>query len=559
MLQNPRQESNQKFHFFADDAAAFITNVKKNIKKTREALRDYEEATGAKLHDGKTKVLQLGANKDKDLNLQEEGIEFEVMKTDQSEKYLGGLVGNEIDEEASFTDPLEKLKKVARIWRAKKIGLHARVLVANTILLQASRYRASFNTISKEKLKEITMMIQNFIWKGKRAKKRWSCVVQSRSKAGLGAIDPQCAYDAEKISRLAKAGANDNHPWVSWKKRKDQKIRNKWGIVGKIEAIKTNRKLKWNKNDFFEQAYEAWHEISESKITHRSVANRFKEGVWWNPNVTKNGITFYVRALHAKGIVTIADFVRYMDSFNKNGGKRSSESLEVFNAVEKYLYAKVAKSTKKIGTTLGDKWKNFDTMKCRDCTEKLKEKRFPSNARPSQAITTIRKFLTTRELDFWWKVNHNLVVTNAQAIYFNSKQYDSRCDLCVQGKETRAHLNGGCPMIKKIWEEAAKEEKHLGVYDPDNWNLDYKFKVRGMIVAAKLRYAVDQYKVQMNLKRRRRGVNIDLVLDNWRRAVRDFDSNFKDSARLQELMKEEERAEEEESGTETDSKTDTND
>ncbi len=51
------EEHEDKVSLYADDSATFISR-RENIKKTRSVIEQYENATGAKLHEGKTKIIE---------------------------------------------------------------------------------------------------------------------------------------------------------------------------------------------------------------------------------------------------------------------------------------------------------------------------------------------------------------------------------------------------------------------------------------------------------------------------------------------------------------------
>jgi hypothetical protein len=180
-ITEPITGQSNRISLFADDAAAFISNVEESITILRAALGDYEKATGAKLHDTKTMILKLGSNKIKNLDFKAQGIKFEIMKNDQVERYLGDAVGSNVSEEKRFDEQLAKMEKTGNRWRREGIGLHSRALVANTVMLQAAKYRASFHTVSVEKIEQIRQIQENFLWKKKKKD-------QSKDQEELGSI-----------------------------------------------------------------------------------------------------------------------------------------------------------------------------------------------------------------------------------------------------------------------------------------------------------------------------------------------------------------------------------
>ena len=86
---------------FADDSSTVIRRIKQ-IAKARVIIRKYEKATGAALHDGKTKLAKLGRRRGRELTNEMIGVKFKIMTEDQVEEYLGDVIGNNVGEEERF-------------------------------------------------------------------------------------------------------------------------------------------------------------------------------------------------------------------------------------------------------------------------------------------------------------------------------------------------------------------------------------------------------------------------------------------------------------------------
>ena len=90
-----RDNKEDRVSLFADDSATFIAS-RRMIRIVREIIAEYERATGQKLHDGKTKILRVGKNSTREMTNEEIGVDFEIMKAGDVERYLGDMVGNEV-------------------------------------------------------------------------------------------------------------------------------------------------------------------------------------------------------------------------------------------------------------------------------------------------------------------------------------------------------------------------------------------------------------------------------------------------------------------------------
>jgi endonuclease/exonuclease/phosphatase family metal-dependent hydrolase len=546
----PHSKQSTKISLFADDAAAFITNVAGTITKLRKALGDYEEATGARLHDGKTMILGIGSNKGAELNFKQQGIEFEVMKETQVEKYLGSQVGNSVSETDRFKDPLEKSKKTSARWSRENISMHGRVLVANTVLLSKIRYRASCNTISKEQVEQIRKDQEFFIWKNKKTRRKWCHLVQQYDKGGMKLLDPECAFNAEKISILQRANKNEQHPWVMWKNKKDYEIRKKWGIVGDITRIQTNSKLKWNEEDLFEKTYQIWHSISTSKEagTNKEGQDKKLQGIWWNPNITDSkGNSFYIKAIADSGFITVCDFnTLYATLKDTNGINNFNKTYktnvgEIHKAVLVFLGKEINKDEQTAGVTTAEgAWCSIDTLASRDSYQLLINNKFPSKHTTNTAITEVRSKLSAKELDFWWDSLHNLTWTTPQLSHFNLatstlKITSNKCPFCKTKKETRQHLNEDCEQAKNLWEKAELLYPKMGKFTAAKWNCTAnKIGKTEIILTAKLRYQwhVHRYNI---LRKRSPATNIDLVISNWQIAIEHYERKYNRTLLQEEL------------------------
>jgi nitrogen regulatory protein PII len=551
-ITEPVTGQSSKISLFADDAAAFIENVTESITVLRAALRDYEKATGAKLHDTKTVILKLGSNKVKHLDFTEQGVQFEIMKNDQVERYLGDAVGSKVSEEKRFAEQLTKMEKTGNRWRREQIGLHSRALVANTIMLQAAKYRASFHTVSATKIEEIRKIQEDFLWQKKKGSKQrprraWQHVIQPYEKGGLKMLDPRCSFDAEKIGILQRANNNKLHPWVPWKKKKDKELRQKWGIVGDITKIKPNTELQWNESDLFEKTYQVWHSIGTSKEagTEKFAEARIMQGIWWNPNITdEQGESYYNKKLADKGILTILQFLNYYIEL-ENKERTENQLFEIVNKATEYATNeqedKQNNQGSKIGiTTMEGEWKEFDKIKSQDCYKLLLNIRFPSDNIPNAAITKVRKKLTTRELDYWWNLLHNLVPTRAQMLHFQWSQQkiktrSNKCALCNNHKETRTHMNGECEQASELFLLAATEHPDIGAFSIEKWNCtEDEATERETVLIAKLRYQLHKHRMAI-MRKTSPSTNLEIVISNWKIEIENFDNNF-DKSELQKKL-----------------------
>ena len=165
------------------------------------------------------------------------------MKQDEIERYLGDMIGGEVTEEQTLHLCFEKMTKAGYRWRRVKTSILARSLIANTVLLSTTLYRASLNVFSNDMIDKIRRKIKAFVWNKDESKRfrvgaRWEKVVAKKSEGGLGLMDVGCAFDATGIRWIKRLAYTEQKgetapPWKAW-------------IVMKIRLFKCRVAIKGN-------------------------------------------------------------------------------------------------------------------------------------------------------------------------------------------------------------------------------------------------------------------------------------------------------------------------
>ena len=70
----------------------------------------------------------MGKTRKEEMTAKQLGVEFEVMKVDEREVYLGDIIGNDIEEEERFEERMKKMKKVAKRWKREDVGIYGRAI-----------------------------------------------------------------------------------------------------------------------------------------------------------------------------------------------------------------------------------------------------------------------------------------------------------------------------------------------------------------------------------------------------------------------------------------------
>ena len=143
----PTSGQMDKVSLFADDSSVLFGNPKEEIREGRKIFSEYEKATGGELHDGKTKILPMGRSRGTIGTPEQLGVKFEIMSDDDTEKYLGDIIGHEISEEMRYAEGVRKMKEVDQRWTKEKLTVYGKAVIANTLMLAPIKYRADINVV----------------------------------------------------------------------------------------------------------------------------------------------------------------------------------------------------------------------------------------------------------------------------------------------------------------------------------------------------------------------------------------------------------------------------
>ena len=180
----------------------------------RAIIKQYEEATASKLHDGKTQVLMLGSNRQAGLSNQAIGVEFNIMAEEDAERYLGDLVGHAVNEETRFAGAIGKMEKVAQQWSNLHTKVYGRAIVANSIMLAQVLYRGQVNVVSTKMRERAKSIITEFMRQGKKKGIQWEKLLLPIEEGGVGLRDLSTALDTQMIRVLKLMSTKADQPWV---------------------------------------------------------------------------------------------------------------------------------------------------------------------------------------------------------------------------------------------------------------------------------------------------------------------------------------------------------
>jgi hypothetical protein len=420
------------------------------------------KASGSKLHDGKTVIMKMG--KMREMTKKQLGVEFTIMEKG------GDVIGNEVEEETTFGEIIEKVEELGAKWNKEQIGIYGRSIVANTLLLAKLKHRANVNAISKRVKKKIMDAFKAFVWKGKekRARVRWEVMIKGVDEGGIGVKDPIIALDSAKVSMLVRLMTRDRQPWMKWIERKLMRVAKRWGVEEAM-AAKTKKKQRDGLKEtcLVECTLKIWLEIG--------------------------------------------------------GTKREPREVEVERKGKKEMRRETG-----FGVEVGKEWIAIERLKSKHIYAILTEKRTKlKDYQPNKAhkhVNEIQKQLSADERDYWWRRTHKLIsIKKTESKWKRDKHgvlVDSKCPVCKLEEEDREHYEYGCKVMEGLRERVARKAgRESSQISKEEWMLETEVEVGLRVLIAKARWIYHCERCKIDIGKRRR-MNIEIVMQRLDRRMK---------------------------------------
>ena len=456
-------QKGDRVSLFADDSAAFVAR-REQIEQARIIIRQYEKATGQKLHDDKTKIMRIGKGRAERMTNKEVGVDFEIMTEDETERYLGDIVGNQVTEERRFNELVEKMSSEGGRWNREKIGIYGRAIIANTLLMSKVKFRADINPLSTLLTRRIRDEIRSFMWKGKKAGTRWEILLRPVQEGGVGLRDPGCVFDVAKVKMLVHLRDGVRQPWKKWVERKIKRVGRRWGVADVLTAQPTLRQRKeLRENCLVERALKVWFEVGKGMTREQMI--------------------------------------------KKRGGEANVDVMS-------------QKDRDELGLMIGTTWTPINKLMTKQIYGQLMMKRMKMKKyKPKQAHDNLQKIqanLTAMERDYWWRVNHNLVMTRKRESKY--KQVQATCPVCGEEEEDMKHYMYDCPKVQELIERV-KSKAGMTSINREQWALEAKNMThRAMTTIAKARWIHHQERCQICMGKRKR-MNTQIMMNRLEKAM----------------------------------------
>jgi hypothetical protein len=191
---------------YADDTSIVIRS---DVALTAvfQIFQRYERASGAKLNVAKSHGLLVGkwsSRNDLPVALNWSSSQITIM---------GSQLCN-VEHHESWDKQLTQLESVLMAWKARKLSLHGRALIVNSLGLSKFWYLASFLCLPDVEVKRINAQVFSFVWQKKREWLARTSVTQRISQGGLGVVDVTRKVGSLHVMWVRRLLDNPDHPCI---------------------------------------------------------------------------------------------------------------------------------------------------------------------------------------------------------------------------------------------------------------------------------------------------------------------------------------------------------
>ena len=184
---------------YADDTTAYLAE-QDNPNHLWKILDTWCIASGTKFNSKKTEIIPIGAQKFRELVIQQRRTSEDMPTFDKSIKILqereaahilGGWIRNGISDKAVWSKSINKVKNYFERWGKSNPTIFGRHLIVQMFGGGATQYLAAVQGMPNQVVKTYQKMISEFIWDGKKGAVNKTHLIAPLQKGGIHLLDIQ--------------------------------------------------------------------------------------------------------------------------------------------------------------------------------------------------------------------------------------------------------------------------------------------------------------------------------------------------------------------------------
>ena len=262
---------------YADDTTLFLDGNLSSLQFTVKILKWFEKVSGLAINNEKTKVVKLGALRDRSMHWQgkfgfEWTVSFEILGIHYNINDMENIT------KLNIYKKLGEVKKLIRIWHSRNLTPYGKVTIIKSLLLSKfTHILLSLPSPNTDLFKELDKLFSDFLWSNKHPKFRKEIVEAEIIDGGL---------------KLHNIATFDSALKLGWLKRFN-KSNSKWTIIPtefELEGVfcygsdYIERIEGLNSNPFWHDVLISLKKLWKSSIVYdKTVINEIP--LWYNPNL----------------------------------------------------------------------------------------------------------------------------------------------------------------------------------------------------------------------------------------------------------------------------------
>ncbi|KAL3675865.1 hypothetical protein R1sor_025813 [Riccia sorocarpa] len=202
---------------FADDTGISITMEEQQFARLQEVIRDYEQASGARLNVQKSTIMQLKPGPAPEWLA---GTRCEIAGPGRPFVYLGVQTNSPVDERLITESIVQKMMKKLNHWSNKLLSWPARTILLKHVLAATPLYQLMSVGLCRDGIEDLERLFRTFLWGwnedggAKTSLVVWERVSQSKLKGGLGWNSFQDRADALNVRLTEQIISGGKAEWI---------------------------------------------------------------------------------------------------------------------------------------------------------------------------------------------------------------------------------------------------------------------------------------------------------------------------------------------------------
>ena len=454
---------------FADDTDLYLSYDQETVTSTIDTLSDIEKNTGLQVSYDKTTMYRIGSLHKSNARLV---TQRKITWANNHINMLGVNISNDRDTVCdNISDVIQKMKAIASMWYYRNMSLFGKVLIINSLMASLFVYRMQAVDLIREKdILEVENVMENFLWKGKRAKMNLAVLKRNKNDGGLGLIDIRTKHEALLYNWVVDSKYNANI-----KNMMDGFLGLDSELLWECNLTGKDSKKYIPGNTFWHNLIHRWNNFNYHKPQNAEMIR--EQIICFNSFIKKNGNVIKDKKWRSDYIMRIKDLLRPVGnefmSYDEILIKYPTaafnwlEHTAIISAIPDDWKTKLRERNSETFTTryskLGDNVKvsqmfykdimssNCNLEKCKEIWRRkgMLEEDIESFRKHFKNIYDLTDMVKLR--DFQFRLLHNKIFCNDILVHW--RKVDSNvCNFCKVEKQTIVHLMYRCPVVQQVWQ-----------------------------------------------------------------------------------------------------------